>query len=133
MSKGRMLRSLLFPSLLILGLLIARWDGARYLPPCLLHKWTGLHCPGCGGTRAFRALSHGDLVTAIGMNPFAVALMFAVALITLRISWEAVFPEKRWPRLAISDRWAWLIVVVMLLFAVLRNLPWWPFTLLAPS
>ena len=28
----------------------------KWLPKCLFHEWTGLYCPGCGGTRALYAL-----------------------------------------------------------------------------
>ncbi|MBI3184443.1 MAG: DUF2752 domain-containing protein [Myxococcales bacterium] len=41
---------------------------------CWLHSVTGLPCPGCGMTRAFIALSQGDLATAAGANPFALLL-----------------------------------------------------------
>ena len=30
-------------------------------PPCTFHRVTGLSCPGCGGTRAFISLLHGDI------------------------------------------------------------------------
>src|SRR5215510_6288842 len=30
----------------------------RFAPPCMFHKLTGLHCPGCGATRAVYALMH---------------------------------------------------------------------------
>jgi len=29
--------------------------------PCLFYELTGLYCPGCGGTRAVRALVRGDI------------------------------------------------------------------------
>ena len=32
------------------------------LPPCVFHKWTGYYCPGCGGTRAVKALLRGDVI-----------------------------------------------------------------------
>ncbi len=38
---------------------------------CLLHAFTGLPCPGCGMTRAIAALSHGQLLTALQLHPFA--------------------------------------------------------------
>lgn len=30
--------------------------------PCVFNKVTGYCCPGCGGTRAFRALIHGEIL-----------------------------------------------------------------------
>ena len=39
------------------------------MPPCLLHHFTGLYCPGCGGTRAFMALIHGQFLASIYYHP----------------------------------------------------------------
>lgn len=133
--RGRVLRILVFPTLLGLGL----WFGlagttglAGHLPECQFHERTGWHCPGCGGTRSFLALARGDLPTALRMNPLGTGLIIYVALLLLRLSWEAAFPRLRWRRFPFSDRAAWGVVAGLLVFAVLRNLPWWPFTLLAP-
>jgi len=38
-------------------------------PPCLWHSLGIAHCWGCGMTRAFIAVLHGDLLTAIRLNP----------------------------------------------------------------
>lgn len=39
------------------------------LPPCMFHALTGLYCPGCGGTRAFRALLQGNLFQSFCYHP----------------------------------------------------------------
>ncbi|MGQ0506622.1 MAG: DUF2752 domain-containing protein [Myxococcaceae bacterium] len=39
---------------------------------CMLHAFTGLPCPGCGMTRAIAALSQGEWMTALALNPFSV-------------------------------------------------------------
>jgi hypothetical protein len=38
---------------------------------CALRRFAGLPCPGCGLTRAFLALSRGDLEAAIHFHPLA--------------------------------------------------------------
>jgi hypothetical protein len=96
------------------------------LPPCPFHALTGLFCPGCGTTRALHALLHGNLGLAVRMNALTVAAIPAIAL----MAWNTRFPGRmRLPRL--SDARPWLVVVVT--FAVLRNLPWVPFVWLAPG
>jgi hypothetical protein len=95
-----------------------------WYPPCLLHQYTGWHCPGCGSTRMLHAMSHGDLSAAIGFNPLLVA---AIGLSPLLI-WRRHL--RRAPKLS-----AWLTrsaIVVVIAFGVLRNIPYHPFTLLAP-
>src|SRR5439155_16652693 len=44
---------------------------------CMLRRMTGLPCPGCGMTRCFISLAHGDLPAAWSYNP-AGLLLFAI-------------------------------------------------------
>ena len=37
--------------------------------PCVFHEITGLYCPGCGGTRAVKALLGGHIITSFVYNP----------------------------------------------------------------
>lgn len=91
-----------------------------WLPPCLFHELTGLHCPGCGNTRALHALLHGDVAAALSYNLLFLPMVACVALLAIR------------PRLA-GNRWlCGTVAGAVILFFVMRNLPWFPFTLLAP-
>lgn len=53
-------------------------------PQCSLRTLTGVPCVGCGGTRAMKALSRGELGEAAGFNPLVV---LAVAVIVLWFVW----------------------------------------------
>jgi len=96
-----------------------------WLPPCPFHALTDLYCPGCGTTRALHALLHGDWLLALSMNPLAT---LALPLLPL-LYWQQQRPRP-WLGPLADARW-WLPLV--LLFAVLRNLPWEPFSWLAPG
>jgi hypothetical protein len=53
---------------------------------CWFHNATGLPCPGCGLTRAFASVSHGDFARAWAMHPFIVLaypLFVAIAAMAL--------------------------------------------------
>ena len=49
-------------------------DGAG-IPVCLFHSLTGLPCPGCGLTRAFSSLLHGQAQAAFAYHPFVFLLL----------------------------------------------------------
>ncbi|MEF3694520.1 MAG: DUF2752 domain-containing protein [Candidatus Cloacimonadota bacterium] len=54
---------------------------------CLIKSITHRACPGCGMTRAFSVLLHGDLHQAIQFNPFIIIVAPILAyLITKKIS-----------------------------------------------
>ena len=93
---------------------------SAWLPKCLFHEATGLFCPGCGNTRALHALLHGHILMSLRYNLLLIPAMLTVLLLVMR------------PRLATKPSIAWSIAVVVIAFAILRNLPWPPFTLLAP-
>lgn len=97
-----------------------------FYPICVFHKLTGLHCPGCGGTRAAYALVEGDLTKAFRMN--------AAFLLSLPVIAYLMLENRLAPRWRLGHRrwFATLCFVLLTLFWILRNIPVWPLTQLAP-
>lgn len=101
-----------------------------FYPRCGLFLLTGLHCPGCGSLRALSHLSHGRFLAAMDSNALLI-IALPVGLV-----WGAICCRRR-PSSPIPKRWTTSRTVLVLLlpvvlFGVLRNLPWYPFVLLAP-
>jgi hypothetical protein len=99
-----------------------------HYPTCPFLALTGQFCPGCGSLRAVHALAHGDLGTAVGLNVLAVLAVVPLLLIWLqwlRRSWTGGCRRTVAPAPA-----PWALVVVVCVFAVVRNLP--PGAALAP-
>lgn len=100
-------------------------------PPCPLHALTGLYCPGCGTTRALHELVHGHAGMALRLNFLMMtALPFMLYAAASYVSYA--FRGRRLPTMHLSGRAIWMLGIVIILFGVLRNLPQFPFTLLAP-
>lgn len=104
-----------------------------WYPKCTFHQQTGLHCPGCGLTRATHAALNGRIVEAVSQNVLVFAVVPWLLFITLRGLWRYLWQSPP-PRRRIS--WpGWVSYAVMfglLVFGVVRNIPVYPFTLLAP-
>jgi hypothetical protein len=89
-------------------------------PLCLFHKTTGLLCPGCGGLRAAHQLLHGHFAAAFHFNPLLVILAPAAA------GWLVWAKARQWrgERESLLKPWMlWLLLAIVLLFFILRNLP----------
>lgn len=93
----------------------------RYCPPCPFHAMTGLHCPGCGSTRALHQLAHGNFISAFRLNALAILAVPVLGVLLARGGRQFIRPV-----------WIWSLLAVVVVFGVLRNLPWQPFMLLAP-
>jgi hypothetical protein len=89
----------------------------------MFHVLTGWHCPGCGGTRCAMALLRGDWTAAVGYHPVAAVVLPLVLLWAIGETLAGVtgwrVPVCRW-----SWRWGLAVAVGVVLFGVLRNLPW---------
>jgi hypothetical protein len=100
-------------------------------PPCLFHLLSGLHCPGCGSLRALYQLSHGHVAAALGLNPLMVlSLPFLGYAFLSRASLH--IRGRSLPGVSVSPYWYWLLLGSILAFWLLRNIPLYPFNLLAP-
>lgn len=101
--------------------------------PCLFRAATGLDCPGCGATRMAAALLQGDLGAALQYN--APVLVAGLVVGYLWIAWMLQrFGLARLPRPRLGPRARRRLLPVLvslaIAFAVVRNLPWEPFTAL---
>lgn len=105
-------------------------NSAAY-PPCLFHVLSGLHCPGCGSLRALYQLSHGHVAAAFGLNPLMVlSLPFLGYAFLSRASLG--IRGRPLPGVSVPPYWHWLLLGTILAFWLLRNIPLYPFSFLAP-
>ena len=96
-----------------------------YAPDCVFKGLTGIPCPTCGSTRSVVHLAHGDILSALAMNPLTtLCLMAAIAyfissLMSMafdlpRINFLLADKEKNVMRagavMILFAQWAYLIV-----------------------
>lgn len=108
------------------------WGLTLPLPKCPLHQITGLYCPGCGITRAALSLMHGDLWSALRYNPLAIISIPLLILTVLEQYVKASWIPFKVRSLASSKFFSHIILWVIIGYGVLRNVPIFPFNLLAP-
>jgi len=113
---------------------VAYFDPSKstFIPVCPLLRLTGFACPGCGLTRGFHALFHGDIIPAIDFNLLVPlwAVVFGwifISLILLAIRGRGL-PSAWLTRPAVLTS----LLGVLIVFGMLRNIPAWPFTILFP-
>ena len=95
---------------------------AGFYPVCALHEMTGLQCPGCGGLRAAHQLFHGHVAAAWRLNPFVVALLPAAVWLGVREA-ARILAGRQWPGIITRPVFGWLLVGALVLFGILRNVP----------
>lgn len=99
-------------------------------PPCPTKALLGIVCPGCGSARMLYSLIHGDMRAALAYNALGVIvvalLLWSFIAWTLRRINGRLIP--RWEHV----RWAPVAIgVAIVVWFVVRNLPFAPFDALA--
>jgi hypothetical protein len=105
------------------GAVLFFFDPAQhgFYPVCLFHSLTGWNCPGCGATRAAYQLLHGHLLRALHDNALFVLTLTALAE---RGAWMIRQKVRNQPAaFAVSPMMLWALLITVLAFTVLRNLP----------
>lgn len=99
---------------------------SRIYPPCPFYALTGLFCPGCGSARALHQLLHGNFLAALDFNPLMVSVLPVIAYETW---YELASPKTNFRLRAV---WVKTLLAAVVSFWILRNLPFYPFRILAP-
>lgn len=109
---------------LVAGLLFIRvYPPSQYMyVPCLFHVTTGLHCPGCGSTRAVSSLLHGDIGSALKNNlllflwmpyvGYIGAIKIRMFLTNTRLDYWSPGPILRG-----------VLIATTILYTIMRNVP----------
>ncbi len=132
-SRGRAL-----PSVVVLlalsfsvGVYLVQPGEAQFIPPCPFYAVTGFYCPGCGTLRALHRFLHGDICGACRCNPLAIILL-PIPLYDIVFRSAAAVVGRLVSQINVPSKAGWAILIVTVLYWVLRNIPVYPFKLLAP-
>lgn len=92
--------------------------------PCLFYEITGYYCPGCGITRLLFSLLKLDFYQAFRYNP----LIF-ILIIIIGIYWLVKFILKKFINIsiAIPNYVYYILLVIVIIFGILRNIPMFDF------
>ena len=91
--------------------------------PCVFHELTGLYCPGCGITRLLFSLLELNFYQAFRSNPLVFILLI---LIILYLILKLIL--KRFNiNLTIPNYIYYFLLIIVILFGILRNIPGFEF------
>src|SRR6187549_3180916 len=99
------------------------------LPKCFFHELTGWYCPGCGVQRSFHSLLNGHVLTAIDYNLLFILFLPLIIFFILVFSLGRKHPATSF---IYKPVFSFTVVIVVVSFWVLRNIPVMPFSWLAP-
>jgi hypothetical protein len=100
-------------------------------PKCPFYTITGFYCPGCGSQRAVHQFLHGHILEGLKHN-------FLILILVSVLTYDGIlflfnhFTKKPLNNLLHQSRITKLILIIILSFWVLRNIDFYPFTILAP-
>lgn len=103
-----------------------------FLPKCPFFVISGLYCPGCGSQRATHQLLNFNFLGVLKNN---ILYVFGIIIISYHFSILAIqkFSNKEVYNYIYHPKTPIIILIFILLFWVLRNIPCYPFNLLAPN
>lgn len=102
-----------------------------YLPKCPLFITTGIYCPGCGSQRATHHLLNFNLFGVLQQNVLYLVGLVVLGYHFLILSLNFTL-SKSYYNYLYHPKTPVLLLIIIIIFWILRNIPYYPFNLLAP-
>jgi hypothetical protein len=122
-------------AIMLLGVLLLYffWNPSNnnFFPKCPLYSLTGIYCPGCGSQRAMHQIIHGNIIEGLRHN-YLIALLGIVLLYQALLFMVHKLYNKSFYNILHQSLTIKIILVLILVFWLLRNIRFYPFTELAP-
>jgi len=122
----------LFGTALILVYALVNPSDVEFLPKCPFYFFTGFYCPGCGSQRATHQLLNFNILGVFQQNLMYVVGLFIVGY-HLIIKGMNTFFNKNMYNFIYHPKTPFVLLFFIIGFWILRNIPYYPFTLLAPK
>jgi len=117
-----------------LAVLFFLLDPAKHdlFPRCIFNSLTGYYCPGCGSQRAIHSLLHLDFAGVVSYNFLFIPAFLLIFYHYMHPVFNRFFGLKL-PNVFYFRNTPLIILGVIVLFWILRNIPVYPFAVLAPG
>ena len=92
------------------------------IPPCAIHRLTGYYCPGCGGTRAVRALLQGHILASLYYHPIVVYTAVLGGWFMLSQTIQRLSFGKLRIGLHYRDIYMWIALAIVVVNCLVKNL-----------
>ena len=120
------------PMALLFLALVCLYSGNT--PPCVFYELTGLYCVGCGTGRSILSMLHGKFYAAFRFQPLLFIFLPLITYYSVKKYIAFVFGRDVLPFPKIQSRFVGIfILAIIIAYWILRNLPFFPFNLLAPT
>ena len=88
--------------------------------PCVFQELTGLYCPGCGGTRAVKALMKGNVITSFLYHPLVIYVVLVAAVFAFSYIIYAKTKNPKF-RLQFDNKYAYIGIGIIVINFVIKN------------
>jgi hypothetical protein len=130
--KPVVIKFMFFIGIIFLVIIYKKFNPNQYFfPRCPVYSLTGLYCPGCGSQRSLHAFLNLNIGDAFSSN---LLVGFLIVILIVELLFYILKLEKFRPvNFMKSNRYFSIIVLcVVIAFTLLRNIPVFPFNVLAP-
>jgi hypothetical protein len=104
----------------------------NFFPKCPLYLTTGIYCPGCGSQRATHHLLNFNFFGVLQQNVLYLIGLFVLGYHFIILSLNFVL-NKSYYNYLYHPKTPIFLLIIIVFFWILRNIPYYPFNILAPN